>query len=247
MPVGKVRVERRASSAGWWPKHDARSGLYPAVRDFWQERGFALTDRQRAGIGVMETDWVENRAKLPNDLIRSRSAGGRPPVRHRRARPLPHPHRTHRQAAPRSTSATAAWRRSTPASARKTPSGAPRDNDPQLEAEILTRLLVHLGSKDEAPPSGGRGRTGSPGARPARWAASASAGGRRALRPRLAPCRPGAGPQRLHRRGPRPQRRPVLRALCRPQERRARKSRTSSPPVRREGPRPSTPVRYRVA
>jgi outer membrane protein assembly factor BamC len=41
----------------------------PAVRSFWQERGFTLAvDNRRAG--VMETNWAENRAKLPQDILR---------------------------------------------------------------------------------------------------------------------------------------------------------------------------------
>ena len=39
------------------------------MRDFWQESGFLLTTDQR-NLGIMETDWAENRAKLPQDIIR---------------------------------------------------------------------------------------------------------------------------------------------------------------------------------
>ena len=43
--------------------------LWPQLRTFWQERGLALTvDLPEAG--VMETDWAENRAKIPQDIIR---------------------------------------------------------------------------------------------------------------------------------------------------------------------------------
>ena len=87
----------------------------------------------------------------------------------------------------------------------------PRPADPQLEAEFLSRLMVKLGAKDEeakaavatAAAAAGRRRAGrapacSPtGSRP-------DAAGRRRLRPRLAPGRPGARSQRLHGRGPRP-------------------------------------------
>ncbi len=40
------------------------------VRQFWIDTGFVLAVEQPV-IGVMETDWVENRADLPNDFIRS--------------------------------------------------------------------------------------------------------------------------------------------------------------------------------
>ena len=44
--------------------------LWDPVREFWQESGFLLTLDQR-NLGIMETDWAENRAKLPQDIIRS--------------------------------------------------------------------------------------------------------------------------------------------------------------------------------
>ena len=40
------------------------------MRSFWAERGFTLTV-DSAETGVMETDWAENRAKLPQDFIRA--------------------------------------------------------------------------------------------------------------------------------------------------------------------------------
>ena len=44
--------------------------LWPLVREFWQENGFLLTV-DMPDAGVMETDWAENRAKLPQDAIRN--------------------------------------------------------------------------------------------------------------------------------------------------------------------------------
>ena len=43
--------------------------LWEKVKAFWQENGFYLTQAD-AATGVMETDWAENRAKLPQDFIR---------------------------------------------------------------------------------------------------------------------------------------------------------------------------------
>ena len=84
----------------------------------------------------------------------------------------------------------------------------PRPTDPQLEAEFLSRLMVKLGATDEdaggiataaaAPPA-----APAAGPRPDRPPRPDPAG-RRQLRSRLAPGRPGARPQRLHGRGPRP-------------------------------------------
>jgi len=40
------------------------------VRAFWMERGFRM-DLDNPDIGVMETDWAENRAKIPQDAVRA--------------------------------------------------------------------------------------------------------------------------------------------------------------------------------
>jgi outer membrane protein assembly factor BamC len=44
--------------------------IWPVVRDFWQENGFLLKI-EMPEAGVMETDWAENRAKIPQDPIRN--------------------------------------------------------------------------------------------------------------------------------------------------------------------------------
>lgn len=43
--------------------------LWDKVQTFWQQNGFYLTQADRA-LGVMQTDWAENRAQLPQDFIR---------------------------------------------------------------------------------------------------------------------------------------------------------------------------------
>lgn len=44
--------------------------VYPAVVDFWGEQGFTIRSQDRAA-GVVQTDWAENRAKIPESWIRS--------------------------------------------------------------------------------------------------------------------------------------------------------------------------------
>ncbi|MFZ1827778.1 MAG: outer membrane protein assembly factor BamC [Candidatus Competibacteraceae bacterium] len=44
--------------------------VWPKVREFWISTGFALK-RDDPTIGIMETDWVENRADIPQDGVRS--------------------------------------------------------------------------------------------------------------------------------------------------------------------------------
>jgi outer membrane protein assembly factor BamC len=44
--------------------------VWPVIKDFWQENGF-IVNIESPATGVMETDWAENRAKIPQDGIRS--------------------------------------------------------------------------------------------------------------------------------------------------------------------------------
>ena len=67
--VGDVRIER-AGNLRWLVIDRPADKVWAPVKDFWQENGFVLTLSQE-NLGVMETDWAENRAKLPQDVIRS--------------------------------------------------------------------------------------------------------------------------------------------------------------------------------
>ncbi len=66
--VGDVRIER-AGTQRWLVVDRSAEALWEPVRAFWQENGFVLELDQEA-LGIMETDWAENRAKLPQDFIR---------------------------------------------------------------------------------------------------------------------------------------------------------------------------------
>lgn len=67
--VGDVRIER-AGNQRWLVVKRPADKLWQPVRDFWQENGFVLIQDQET-LGLMETDWAENRAKLPQDFIRN--------------------------------------------------------------------------------------------------------------------------------------------------------------------------------
>jgi outer membrane protein assembly factor BamC len=69
MPANKVRVER-AGTQRWLVVAQAPEKLWPLVKEFWQELGF-LIKIEAPELGVMETDWAENRAKIPQDFIRN--------------------------------------------------------------------------------------------------------------------------------------------------------------------------------
>ena len=67
--VSDVRIERSGNQR-WLVVARPAEALWSPIRDFWQDNGFLLT-QDRQDIGVMETDWAENRAKIPQDIIRS--------------------------------------------------------------------------------------------------------------------------------------------------------------------------------
>ena len=66
--MGDVRLERVGSDR-WLVVGRSADQIYPIVRDFWKESGFTLTQENQV-LGLLETEWAENRAKLPQDLLR---------------------------------------------------------------------------------------------------------------------------------------------------------------------------------
>jgi len=67
--TGKARIERSGNQR-WLVVDAPPEQVWPQVKEFWQEMGFILVS-ENAETGVMETDWAENRAKIPQDLFRN--------------------------------------------------------------------------------------------------------------------------------------------------------------------------------
>lgn len=59
----------RAGSERWLVVDAPPERVWPVLREFWQDNGFTVQTESPA-TGVMETDWAENRAKIPQDFIR---------------------------------------------------------------------------------------------------------------------------------------------------------------------------------
>ncbi|OIQ89122.1 outer membrane protein assembly factor BamC [mine drainage metagenome] len=59
----------QAGGQRWLVVDTPPAKLWDKVKEFWQQNGFYLT-KADAATGEMETDWAENRAKLPQDFIR---------------------------------------------------------------------------------------------------------------------------------------------------------------------------------
>ena len=150
--VGDVRIER-AGSQRWLVINRNADQLWSPVRDFWQENGFLLNIDQQA-LGILETDWAENRAKLPQDFIRATigkvfdnlySTGERDKFRTRLERNgnATEIFISHRGMVEKVTGGKSA------SSIRVGTIWEPRAPDPELEAEFLRRLMVKLGVTQE--------------------------------------------------------------------------------------------------
>ena len=147
--VDKVRVERSGNQR-WLVVTASADNLWGPVKDFWQENGFIISI-ERPDAGVMETDWAENRAKIEDDFIRNTlgrvldslySTGERDKFR-TRFEPGAEPGTTdiflsHRGMVEVYTS-----------SAKDETRWQPRPADPELEAEMLRRLMVRLGAENQ--------------------------------------------------------------------------------------------------
>lgn len=59
-----VRLERNATQR-WLQISDKPENVWPLVKEFWKDNGLSIKKEEPAA-GVMETDWVENRAMIPS-------------------------------------------------------------------------------------------------------------------------------------------------------------------------------------
>lgn len=146
--LGDVRIERDGNQR-WLVVNRPANKLWDPVREFWEENGFILTQAE-SNLGIMETDWAENRAKLPQDIVRSTigkvfdslySTGERDKFRTRLERnsnggtEIYITHRGMVEVYSSSTKDNTVWQ--------------PRAADPELETEFLRRLMVKLGVSEE--------------------------------------------------------------------------------------------------
>jgi outer membrane protein assembly factor BamC len=72
--VGALKVENarieRAGGQRWLVVKAEPARVWPVVKEFWTESGFVLK-RETAELGIMETDWREDRTRIPQDFIRN--------------------------------------------------------------------------------------------------------------------------------------------------------------------------------
>ena len=150
LPVSPDARVARSGSERWLVVKATQEAAWATLREFWTKNGFVIAIEQ-PGLGIMETDWAENRADLPKDFLqrfttkyisfgndtykrdkfRSRIERGTEPgtveifISHRGAAQLP----------------------------TKTTGGSPEDwqwtivpPNPELEAEFLERLMLAFGT-----------------------------------------------------------------------------------------------------
>ncbi|WP_295447647.1 outer membrane protein assembly factor BamC [uncultured Thiodictyon sp.] len=59
---------RRSGDSRWLEVGAIPPAVWPRVVAFWREQGILLVD-QNPAVGVMKTDWIENRAEVPTDFV----------------------------------------------------------------------------------------------------------------------------------------------------------------------------------
>lgn len=148
--IGDVRVQREGTQR-WLVVGRAPDKLWEDVKAFWADSGFTLVIDQ-ANLGIMETEWNENRAKIPQDGIRrllskvfdnAYSTNQRDKYRTRMERTASGDteiYISHRGMVEDFTSA----------SDRTQFLWKPSPVDPEMEVEFLKRLMVRLGGSQGA-------------------------------------------------------------------------------------------------
>jgi outer membrane protein assembly factor BamC len=158
-PAGGVAVSSlngmriaRDGQQRWLVTPQTPEQIWPLIKAFWDQRGLKLAT-ENAQTGVMETEWTENRAKLPNDPIRNTlgrlfnnlyDSGERDLYRTRVERTATGSeiyisHRGLEEVYTSERKESTVWR--------------PRASDPQLEAEMLSSLMLSLANPGQPLPA----------------------------------------------------------------------------------------------
>lgn len=156
--VNGISLER-ADDRYWLVVEQPAGQIWPKLKEFWTANGFALR-RADPGIGIMETDWAENRADIPDGPVRqvlkfvggfAYSAATRDKFRTRIDQLNPERteiYLTHYGIVEENSADTGLgsggnrdrsdlyrWQ--------------PRPRDPELEVEMLRRLMLYLGASEQ--------------------------------------------------------------------------------------------------
>jgi len=142
--INDARIERDGQQRWIVVKRPAEE-IWPILHSFWIDNGFTYTLDQQE-LGILETEWAENRAKLPQDFMRKylgkvinslSDTGLRDKFRTRLERnskgevEIYISHRGLSEEYTDALKARTAWK--------------PRPTEPELEIEFMNRLMVKLG------------------------------------------------------------------------------------------------------
>ncbi|MBP6115533.1 MAG: outer membrane protein assembly factor BamC [Neisseriaceae bacterium] len=147
--VKDIHIER--DGAQRWLAIDNKTAdeIWPQLKQFWQEMGFVMASEEPQ-IGLMQTEWAENRAKLPNDGLRklfekvglgnvySTSERDQFVIRMERSNNgvnVFFGHKGMEEVYDSKNKDTTVWQ--------------PRPSDPNLEAALLGRFMMYLGLNEE--------------------------------------------------------------------------------------------------
>lgn len=146
--MGDVRLQRSGEQR-WLVVSRPADKVWQPLRDFWTGSGFNLS-MDSPDVGIMETEWAENRAKIPQDIVRRTlgrvldslySTGERDKFRTRVERnaeggvDIYVSHRGMIENYSNKEKTSTIWQ--------------PRPTDPELEIEFLRRMMVKLGASPE--------------------------------------------------------------------------------------------------
>ncbi len=143
-----MRIERDGNQR-WLLVPQTPDMLWPKLKKFWEDNGFTINQESET-TGIIETDWAENRANIPEDFLRRTlgrvfdslySTGERDKYRTRLERradgstEIYISHRGVEEVVVGSEKESTVWTN--------------RPNDPGLESAFLIRLMVSLGTTQE--------------------------------------------------------------------------------------------------
>jgi outer membrane protein assembly factor BamC len=160
-----ARIERQGSQR-WLVVDQAPEKVWPVVRDFWSESGFVLRT-ESPETGIMETEWAERRAAVPDSWVRSQlsrvlnslyTSGERDKFR------------TRLESSGKGTEIFVSHRGMTEelsGALKESTVWVTRPSDPELEAEFLRRLMLRFGPVGGAPQQAALGPSSAGGPAPA--------------------------------------------------------------------------------
>ena len=146
--AGDARIERVGNQRVLITNLNANQ-VWEPLKEFWKDNGFEL-NLDQPDLGIMETDWAENRGKIPQDFIRRSigkvldslyGTGERDKFRTRVERSskgleITITHRGMSEVYTGPLNSNTAW--------------TARASDPELEIEFLRRLMLRLGGQTTA-------------------------------------------------------------------------------------------------